>query len=487
MKHLKNSGRRAFLRLAGGTLLGLPLLELTHGKAWSQGTGNKRFLTVFEHGGTITDQSHDSLHDGTGEHIGANYWKPLTAGTAAGTPLELGPIHDMLEPWKSKVLLLQGVDNGAAMGQAQYGSGGHGISNVTALTAADANDPWGEPESLGPSIDHVIADRLAAIQPVKFKRIHLNISGHQYGSPYYAGSNQRVYGEDSPRVAFETIFEGVTADAEPDPAFMHRQMLRRSILDGVVQSYAEVRNVVSSADRHIIEAHLEHLHALEAELNAAPVKCEPPTGIDAEGDEDGNIVGPLHVQIIVAALRCGLTNVANLEIADILTPWTPVGAPMPSGYGIGHSLGHFARDVGPEGVDAALGETWKEEMLDNRRWRMSLFKQLVEALDDPNFLEGDSTLLDNSIIYWTSEFSEPSQHVSSNSLCLLAGSAGGYFKMGRHINYNIHAQSNPNTLDYQSNESTHNPYTSFLQALGESDDHFGNNQCAHQGPLPNLT
>ena len=78
-------------------------------------------------------------------------------------------------------------------------------------------------------------------------------------------------------------------------------------------------------------------------------------------------------------------------------------------------------------------------------------------------------MLDNSIVYWTSEFSEPSQHVSSNSLCLLAGSAGGYFNTGRHINYNIHAQSNPDTLDYQSNESTHNLYTSFLQALGESD------------------
>ena len=65
---LKHSGRRAFLRGLGGTALALPLLEYTHGDAWAaDGDATLRFLTVFSHGGTITDQSHSSLHDGTGK------------------------------------------------------------------------------------------------------------------------------------------------------------------------------------------------------------------------------------------------------------------------------------------------------------------------------------------------------------------------------------------------------------------------------------
>lgn len=484
VKALKNSRRRAFLRRAGGALLGLPLLELTHGQAWSAGEGARRFITVFEHGGTMINQSHSSLHDGTEEYVKEDYWKPADPGEN----LVLGPIMEGLEAFKSKLLLLRGIDNMAAGQQAQYGSGGHGISNVTALTAADSvlSDDEGESDSLGPSIDQVLADRLADKFPVKFKRIHLMVPGHQYGSPYYAAANQRVYGEESPIAAFNTIFEGVNPD-QPDPAYEHLKLKRRMILDGVMESYDGFRGVVSQSDMHKIDAHLDHLSDLHAELSAATVLCEPPTDIDEDSNASGDLVGALHAKIILAALRCGLTNVANLEIADILTPWAPAGLQVDSGYGIGHSLGHYARDVGPTGLYPELAEPWLAEMLENRRWRMSLFQFIAEGLDDPAFMEGGNTMLDNSLMYWTSEFSDPANHVSAGALTLLAGSAGNYFNTGRHLNYNIHAQQNPNTLQYETNESTHNLYTSMLQAFGGDDAHFGSNHVQHQGPLPNLT
>jgi hypothetical protein len=484
MKDRKHSGRRAFLRLAGGGILGLPLLEYTHGKAWAAGSTARRFLTVFEHGGTLTSQGHDGFHDGTEGYLATDYWKPASMGEN----LQLGPIMQDLEAVKSKLLLLRGIDNMAASEQAQYGSGGHGISNVTALTAANSDlaSNQDDSQSLGPSIDQVMAERLAAKYAVKFPRIHLNISGHQYGSPYFAGPNQRVYGEDSPTNAFNTIFEGVTG-GEPDPAYEKLQARRRGVLQGVMSGYQSFRGVVSQSDMTKIDAHLDHLSDLHKELLATPVLCDPPTGINADGNADGNIVGALHVKIILAALRCGLTNVANLEIADILTPWTPAGLKVDSGFGIGHSLGHYARDVGPTGANPELAQLWVEEMLDNRRWRMSLFKELAEGLDDPAFMEGGKTMLDNSLILWTSEFSEPASHVSAGALCLMAGSAGGYFKTGRHIDYNTFAAANPNTLQYNTNESTHNLFTSILQAFGETDGHFGSDHAKHQGPLPRLT
>lgn len=482
MKDLKNSGRRAFLRGAAGAALALPLLELTHGEAWSQSNFPKRFLTVFSHGGTVTNQAHGSLHDGTGKYLSEDYWKPADPGE----DLVLGPIMEPLQAHRDKLLVLRGVNNGAADQQAQYGSGGHDISNVTALTCADAQDPWNEPQSLGPSIDFVLADRLSQLNPVTYPRIHLNVAGHQYGSPYFAGPNQRVSGENSPLTAFNTIFDGVTGDPEPDPAFMHKQMLRRSIVDGVLDGYSDFKGRVSQRDKHAIDAHLEHLHALEAELNAAPVRCEPPTGID-EGNGGAEVIGPLHVQLIIAAIRCGLTNVANLEIADIVTPWTPTGTPMPSAFQIGHSLGHYAREVGPAGANAADAQTWLAEMLDNRRWRMSLLAQLLDGLDDPNFLEGGNTILDNSLVLWTSEFSDPASHCSAGIPLLLAGSCGGYFRTGRHLNYNQHAATETSAFQYATNESTHNVFTSILQAFGGTDTHFGSNHVSHQGPISGLT
>jgi hypothetical protein len=112
--------------------------------------------------------------------------------------------------------------------------------------------------------------------------------------------------------------------------------------------------------------------------------------------------------------------------------------------------------------------------------------QLLEGLDDPNFLEGDGTLLDNSLVLYTSEFRNGSIHTAWNMPVLLAGSAGGALSTGRFIDYNQHGAAE-GTLQYETSESTHNLFTSILQALGQDDQHFGNGDASHQGPLPGLT
>ena len=495
VRDLKHRGRRAFLALAGGGLLGLPLLEFTHGKAWAAGSTARRFLTVFEHGGTLVNQGYGStfydggLFDGSGFHHGVDYWKPASPGETLD---ELGPIMQDLEAVKSKLLVLRGIDNMAAGAQCAYNLGGHGVSNNTALTAAMCEHP--DPEdydatnALGPSIDYVMADRLAEQYPAKFKRIHLTVDGHQYGTPYYAGPNQRAYGEASPQAAFATIFEGVSAD-EPDPAFLHAQAKRVSIMKGVMNGYNRYKGVVSQSDMHQIDAHLEYLSELEKELKAAPVLCQPPTGIEDPGGMPGDVVGSLHVKLILAALRCGLTNVANLEIADILAPWAPSGLLMDSGFDIGHSLHHYASDIGATGSVHSQLDNFVQEMLENRRWRMGLFKELAEGLDDPAFMEGENTMLDNSLMLMTSEFSSGAMHSSAGIPMLLAGSAGGYFKTGRHLNYNTYAATETTSFEYGSNKSTHNVFTSVLHAFGGDDETFGSGaeHAKHVGPLPDLT
>ena len=133
---------------------------------------------------------------------------------------------------------------------------------------------------------------------------------------------------------------------------------------------------------------------------------------------------------------------------------------------------------------AASHDDWRQYTLDNRRWRMEIVAQILAGLDDPNFVEGDGTLLDNSLLLMTSEFSNGSQHKSWNMPVLLAGSAGGVIQTGRFISYNDEAAGNPNTLAYSSQESNHNLFTSVLQAFGEADGHFGDDKAAHEGPLP---
>lgn len=96
-------------------------------------------------------------------------------------------------------------------------------------------------------------------------------------------------------------------------------------------------------------------------------------------------------------------------------------------------------------------------------------------------------MLDNSVLLYTSEFSNGPAHNAKDGLILLAGSAGGYFRTGRHINYNQSAASDPNTLAYETNAATNNLYTSLLNAFGESDSDFGESEHAFRtGPLSEL-
>jgi hypothetical protein len=106
MRSLKHSGRRAFLRGMGGITLSLPLLEYTHGNVWAGGDAPMlRFVTVFSHGGTISNQGGNKTneygvparHNGMGNiyddtHHGLDWWRPIDPGE----DLVLGPIHEPL-------------------------------------------------------------------------------------------------------------------------------------------------------------------------------------------------------------------------------------------------------------------------------------------------------------------------------------------------------------------------------------------------------
>ena len=77
-------------------------------------------------------------------------------------------------------------------------------------------------------------------------------------------------------------------------------------------------------------------------------------------------------------------------------------------------------------------------------------------------------MLDDNIVLYTSEFSEGANHCGSNMLFLLAGSAGGQWRTGRHLNF-MDASSS-----YRTDHSSHNLFASILQACGSSANHFGN-------------
>jgi hypothetical protein len=480
--------RRVFLKGLGTLALGLPLLEFTHGDAWAQGMpAPKRFILVFEHGGTISNQGRSGggptrdfgwISDGKDHLHGWDDWSPLAKN--GETITQLGPIHaTSLDAFKSKLLILRGVDNVTCVRQETYW-GGHGSSNASVLTANRYMQP--DPDTYlaeGPSIDELVAQRLAVTQPVPFQSVHLRVPGHQYGSPFFKAARQQVSSEGNPSVAFQSLFAGVSTSG-PDPALVKARAMKKSVLDGTLDGLARLRTKVSAKDLQVVDAHVDHVRELETRLAALQqtVACTKPTGIVSTMLSQQ--IGDFMADMIVAAMRCGLTNVATLDIADLITSWlpTPYG---PVAYDIGHSLDHEGGEVGLKGTQAAKSAQWRDEMQINRRWRMSLVGRILAGLDATP--EAGKTMLDNSLLLETSEFSCGVEHSVKNLPILMAGSCGGYFRTGRHVDY----VDTTGGVEYRSDKSNHNLFTSVLQAFGQTDVHFGSDDAWYKGPLPNLT
>jgi hypothetical protein len=232
------------------------------------------------------------------------------------------------------------------------------------------------------------------------------------------------------------------------------------------------------------------------------VGCSPPNigsgpfataNNDTVYDADIPNVGPAQVDIMVAAMACGLTNVGTINMGDFYNDW--MNDPYPAAYNIGHSLDHSANDTCPTGADVAHFPQWYKTMLDNRVWRASMFARLLAGLKSTP--EGSGNMLDNTLILWTSEFSYGGQHSSANLPVMLAGKAGGMLKTGQHINY---ATTDAATGAYVTSATTNNLFTTCLNCCGYPDTSFGATWgdfhnyypgtlvCKSvNGPLPGLT
>ncbi|MEJ7730998.1 MAG: DUF1552 domain-containing protein [Polyangiaceae bacterium] len=483
--------RRNFLRSAAGLCVALPMLEMTHGKLWAAEGKAKRLVVFFSHGGTITRRSRTGTLDdqyAPGAWHPYDLWKPGDEGVNLTT---LGEEMAPLDAVKGDLILLRGVDDSAGSAQGDYG-GKHGCSNVTSLTCADTTDGGDDAEALGPSIDQFVAQRLAEESPTPFSSIDLMVDGHNYGEPLYRASGERISSERNPGPAFDRLFKDVTeTDSGPTPEQLRIRAYKQSVLDGVLEQLNAMRARVGKADAYRLEAHADHIRALEKQLEALDnlASCTKPDVTNApfsEGygnyDDGGmqDIVGPMHVDILLAAFRCGLSNVATYQIGDLLTDWLP----SPYNTDLGHSLGHAGLAVGQDGAESDRLQDWRATIVANRNWRMDLFGKVIQGLKDTP--EGDGNMLDNSILLFTSEFSCGGDHSPIDMPCLLAGRAGGKWTTGKHYNFNKAAKSDPSQFDYDTDTSLHNVYTSILHGFGWDDAHFGNDNCYKQGPVSEL-
>lgn len=423
--------RRSFLRGAGGIAVALPFLE-SIGPARAGGTTSPlRYLQLMHVQGTL-----------------ANEWAPSGPANA----MVLSNILSPLEPVRDRIVVVSGCDNPSAN---DYGVNGHVNSGRTVFTCAP--NSGNNNLANGPSIDQVIADRLAA--PTPYKSLQFGIGGGDIGEyqALYAGAQDPVPLDGDPQQIFDQLFADLEADPAQQPNAVQRLRARRgSVLDAVLGELDTTIARASAADRQTLERHADKIRQLELQIGnkgEAGVGCGVPTialppGYAPNDDAQDAVSSRAFIDLMVMAMACDMARVGTLQYTNYhgpSYPFLPVDVPgaYPEWHSMVHDIPNMSDLSAPRGV---------------YRWYMEEYAYLLQQLAATP--DGDGSLLDHMLVMSVSELGDGATHSTSGLPIVLAGGVGGQLQTGRHVNLG--------------GARTGELFVRFLDWFGADDTVFGN-------------
>lgn len=413
----KSLSRRTLLR-GLGTTLALPLLDaMSPALAWAAaprrtGAGPaSRLGFVYVPNGIIMNQ-----------------WTPAAEGAA----FEFPRIMKSLEPYRERLLVLSGLAqvNGRPLGD---GPGDHARAAATFLTGVHPKKTEGADIHNGVSVDQIAAQELGKQTQIASLELGLETAGMAgncdsgYSCAY---SNTLCWRtpttplplEVSPRAVFERLFgEGETTDAGAR-AQMARQ--DRSVLDFVREDTARLERGLGAGDRRKLAEYLEAVRDIERRIQKAEEQSadavtlpsfEKPAGIPVTYEEHARLMFDLQV----IAWQADLTRVTTFMMGREGSNQTYRAAGVPEAHhGISHHMGDAAKIEKLTKINTHHAELF------------AYFLGRLQATPD-----GDSSLLDHSMIVYGSSLSDGNQHLHHDLPILLAGRGAGKVRSGQHLRY----------------------------------------------------
>jgi hypothetical protein len=467
--------RRRFLRDLGVSAGAVPLLaglDTLYAKAQVPTIPKQRFIVMYTPNGQLYSSWRVPIDPATAGPT-APYITDITAGagnaalmsptTIWGHPVSasstLGPIASAppLGMSASKLLILDRLSMISA--RPAYGAGhpgGHqkGMGSLlTGQTLQGGDNNFGNAGlANGISIDQVLANQLFKGK-VKFPSLQIAVMGTNdlYGytdrqvdkEMSYTAPVTPIVPVSDPFVLFNTVFgAATTAPAAGGGGGTPQQLADKSILDAVQADFTRLQSKLSMADWQLLQQHQTAIRDIETQLTAvfklsctAPTAPAAPSGVDITSQAATlkwteipgmtPVSGKMLMDIMIQAVACGLTNIVTFQWThsedNLSFPWIQLPASQANLNGSGHHNMSHERDPNLLLVDG---------------WYASQFNYMITQLDGIPDSGASGTLLDNSLLMYSSCLSDGSAHISDNAYFTLAGSNGGYFKTGKLIRYN---------------------------------------------------
>jgi hypothetical protein len=405
---MHRSTRRVFLRGAGGAALTVPLLgQLARHRAARAAapTSTRRIVFVY---------------------MPHNETEGMLPKTAAGAPFSLtGTYLESLEPWAAQTTVFY----------AAKGAHGHQGGHSECLTGfpSPTFESWAPTK--GPSIDQLIATRLAGMTPLP--SLNLTLQSKQRassndGTISWTAATLPIPPIHDPYLAFLKVFGNPTGAAPTDAAAARQRMLKTSVLDALQADHARVNKRLGAPDRLLLDQHLTLLRQQEQKLmSSVPFSCAmpgtPPTNRKPPDYDEGYWPDKSteHLGVLVSALRCDATRVATFMMGF-------------SGDSNHHKWTGQDLDFHTVSHESNKGDFQQHFTI--RKWEFSQVALLAKSLAAIPDASGVGTLLDSTTIVCLPELGlisagdeQHSREGAKGVGGVIIGSAGGFFKPGRVV------------------------------------------------------
>lgn len=358
-------------------------------------------------------------------------------GHRSGNEWELSNVLAPLQAVKEKTNVIEGVSL-----EGNRGGGRHEYGMVSMLTGRGFQG--GE----GFSIDQKAADNwntsvlnlgvqaAPGLHNIKtdYRNIHMSFRGDGEAGAQSANNN--------PFTAFQQTF-GSISQGDPYESFA----TNRSVLDSLLEDLVSVKNKLSTEDRQLLQSHEQSIREIEcrlhgvycsdevAEATVSGGVCEVPTLIAQPDNVDDYLeqqvnfptIARLQADIATAALACNVRPVVALQHATtesaMTYSWVTNDQGNPATSGNHHNLSHnvYASALAARNFNAI------------HRWYAEQVSRIAQQLD--SIPEGDGTVLDNTLIYWSTCLGNPYHHSHNNWPTVTVGNLDGFFKTNQSLDY----------------------------------------------------
>lgn len=386
-------------------------------------------------------------------------WTPECEGRNFELPPSLEPLADI----RKEIVVLSNMWNE----QSKDGDG-HYVKEAAILTCTRIKKTQGADIRNGVSVDQVAAQRTSGSTPLP--SLELGITPVAVGNDAVVGYT-RVYGshiswsspstplarELNPRAVYERLFRAANGSGAD------QTKLDSLLLDRVLGDAKQLRGRVGSEDQVRLDEYLSVMRSLEERLERASDPGRDSWQLRAPMDpEDAPTDRPsshldhvrLMLDMIAVAFQTDTTRISTFMFGNAVSN---VSFRFLDNVSAGHhDVSHHNKEEGK----------LREYKIINR-WHVEQYAYLLRRL--AAMQEGESTVLDNSMILFASALSDGSKHDPHKLPILLGGRGGGRIDTGQH-------------LVYTHDSPLSNLYVSMLDAFGTPVERFADST----GPLRGL-